>query len=73
MTARQVRRHCRLDAAAADLLRRADHRLDLSARAHHRVLKVARTIADLAGRGTIASQDIAEALDFRGRSNGIAG
>lgn len=54
-----------LDATAEQMLKQAIQHLKLSARAYHRVLKVARTIADLAGRAEIASSDIAEAVQYR--------
>ncbi len=65
MGAREVRRHCRVDAAAEGLLRTALARLGLSARAYHRVLKLARTIADLAGQDAIAAEHVAEAIRYR--------
>jgi magnesium chelatase family protein len=65
LTSRDIDRHCRLDAAGASLLESAVERLRLSARAYARVLKVARTVADLAGRDAIASEDVAEALQYR--------
>ena len=60
-----VDRHCAPDAAARTLLAQAMARLSLSARACHRVLKVARTIADLAGVPTVRAPDVAEALAYR--------
>lgn len=54
-----------LDAAAEQMLKQAIHHLKLSARAYHRVLKVARTIADLAGHEQMVSGDIAEAVQYR--------
>jgi len=65
MGARDIRRHCRLGAPAEELLRAAMTRLGLSARAYHRVLKVARTIADLAGEDQIATAHVAEAIQYR--------
>ena len=65
MTAPQLREHCGLDAAGRKLLRGAVDRLGLSARAHHRILKVARTLADLAGEPEIASLHLAEAIQYR--------
>lgn len=65
MTGRLLRRHCRLDDHSARLLEKAAERLALSARAHDRVLKVARTIADLDGRESLEARDVAEALQFR--------
>lgn len=56
---------CALDAQGSALLRQAFHQLRLSARAHSRILKVARTIADLDGRAQIAATDIAEAIQYR--------
>lgn len=56
-----------LDDRARQLLRTAVERLDLSARAFHRTLKLARTIADLAGSDTIAQQHLAEAVQYRER------
>src|SRR5260370_3544277 len=55
----EVRKYCELDPAAQPLLRAATQRLQLSARAFHRVLKLARTIADLAGCETIAAPHLA--------------
>jgi magnesium chelatase family protein len=60
-----VRRHCLPDAAGARLLEAAVARLGLSARAYDRVLKVARTIADLAGAAGVEAAHVAEALQFR--------
>jgi len=57
--------HCVPDAEGAALLARAMTRLSLSARAYHRVLKVARTIADLAGNDTVCSGHVAEAIGYR--------
>ena len=65
MTPRQLARHCPLPPAGRELLARATARLGLSARAHDRVLKVARTIADLAGADAIAVEHLAEALAYR--------
>jgi magnesium chelatase family protein len=62
-----VRKLCTVDPAAQPLLRAATQRLQLSARAFHRVLKLARTIADLAGAETIGAPHIAEALQYRPR------
>lgn len=65
MSQPELERHCRLDAAPEQLLRRALNELGLSARGTVRVLKVARTIADMAGHAEIASEDIAEAIQYR--------
>jgi hypothetical protein len=65
MSARHITVHCRVDAQAEKLLERATDRLGLSARAVHRVLKVARTIADLAGSESVAAGHVAEAIRYR--------
>jgi magnesium chelatase family protein len=65
MTAREVRRQCRLGPAADTLLRQALAKLGLSARAYTRVLKLARTIADLAGAPDIAPVHVSEAIQYR--------
>ncbi|MEY4885594.1 MAG: hypothetical protein RL151_903, partial [Bacteroidota bacterium] len=54
-----------LDAVCNDLLRTAMERLNLSARAYDRILKVARTIADLTGSEDIRTEHLAEAIQFR--------
>jgi magnesium chelatase family protein len=65
MSVREVRDFCRLDTAGESVLRAALQRLGLSARAYHRVLKLARTIADLEGVDRIASRHVAEAIQYR--------
>ncbi len=65
LTDRQVRALCHLEGAARGLLDSAFERLGLSARAMSRILKVARTLADLAGRPKIAAADVAEAIQYR--------
>jgi len=62
---REIDRHCATDREGDQLLRHALARLLLSARAYHRVLRVARTIADLAGKSTIAAEHVAEAIQYR--------
>ncbi len=62
---RELESCCRLDAESRRLLQMSMDRLGLSARAYSRILKVARTIADLAGREDITPSDIAEAVQFR--------
>ncbi|MCC7327580.1 MAG: YifB family Mg chelatase-like AAA ATPase [Burkholderiales bacterium] len=61
----EIPQHCLPDAAGAALLAQAMTRLGFSARAYHRILKVARTIADLAGADTIAPRHLAEAIGYR--------
>jgi len=63
---------CALDDDGRALLAAASRRLGLSARAHHRVLRVARTIADLAGEETIATAHLAEALGYRQLDRAVA-
>ena len=62
---REIEANCRPDSAGAALLANAMARLSLSARAYHRILKVARTIADLAGEDAITAPFVAEAVGYR--------
>ncbi|HXF55522.1 MAG TPA: YifB family Mg chelatase-like AAA ATPase, partial [Hyphomicrobiaceae bacterium] len=62
---RELRRHCRLDDKGRRLLETATERLGLSARAYTRILRVARTIADLAGEAALHSGHVAEAIQYR--------
>ena len=65
MNTRQVRHHCKLDDAGERLLETAIARMGLSARAHDRILKVARTVADLEGVPNVQSKHLAEAVHYR--------
>jgi magnesium chelatase family protein len=65
LAVREIERDCALGDAERTLLERAMEKLSLSARAYHRVLRVARTIADLAGRERIAREHLAEAVQYR--------
>jgi magnesium chelatase family protein len=65
MAARDVRRHCGLSGSVETLLRTAVTRLGLSARAYHRVLKIARTIADLCGSEALSPAHVSEAIQYR--------
>jgi magnesium chelatase family protein len=65
MTPEILARHCRLDAAGQRLLDGAFERLGLSARALDRILKVARTLADLASSPTLRAAHVAEAIQYR--------
>jgi len=71
MSGRQVRRFCPVPADATRLLAQAVSRLGLSARGHDRVLKVARTIADLAGCERITAEHVSEAVQYRGLDRGL--
>lgn len=66
MDERGVEAHCRLDSGAERFLLTAMTALGITARGHHRILKVARTIADLAGSAPIGQEHIAEAVQYRG-------
>jgi magnesium chelatase family protein len=61
----EVRKFCKLDETSESLMRSAMSQLNLSARAYHRILKLARTIADLGGSDTIQQAHLAEALQYR--------
>jgi magnesium chelatase family protein len=63
----EVETYCEVDDTSRSLLSSAMNQMQLSARAYHRVLKLARTIADLKGDATLTSSHIAEALQYRPR------
>lgn len=65
MGAKDVRKHCKLTGNAKELLQKAFDAFGLSARAHDRILKLARTIADLAKKDSILDEHIAEAIQYR--------
>ena len=65
MRVAEIHQFCELDDAGQQLVKAAMAQLQLSARAYHRILKLARTIADLAGEENIQSTHLAEALQYR--------
>lgn len=65
LSVKEIDKFCALDTTSENLLKQAISRLNLSARAYHRILKVARTIADLSGVEKINNQHIAEAIQYR--------
>ncbi|GIV64930.1 MAG: hypothetical protein KatS3mg046_190 [Bellilinea sp.] len=64
----EIRKYCVLDETGTNLMRTAMQQFQLSARAYHRILKLARTIADLAGSSNIQTAHLAEALQYRHRN-----
>jgi magnesium chelatase family protein len=67
MTNKEVREYCTIPQDALHLLRIATEQYHLSARSYTRILKVARTIADLAASDNISTEHVAEALQFRSK------
>jgi len=65
LTNKQLEKFAKLDATAKNLLTTAAEKLNLSARSYFKTLRVARTVADLAGRENVAAEDVAEALRYR--------
>ncbi|MGI6097697.1 MAG: YifB family Mg chelatase-like AAA ATPase [Dethiobacteria bacterium] len=65
MNTKQVQRYCQLSRTARGILRQAYEKLGLSVRAHERILKVSRTIADLEGKEEIKAEHVAEAIQYR--------
>jgi len=65
MGSKEIRAYCALDESTLELLKMAMHDMNFSARAYDRILKVARTIADLAGSEQISSDHISEAIQYR--------
>jgi magnesium chelatase family protein len=71
LSAKEIDQYCKPDSAGEKLLRGAMTRLNWSARGYHRVLKVARTIADLGGADQVASTHVAEAIQYRRALNDV--
>jgi magnesium chelatase family protein len=65
MTPRLIKKHCELDAEAAQFLEHAMSEMNFSARAHDRILKVARTLADLSDQDKISADHVMEAVQYR--------
>jgi magnesium chelatase family protein len=65
MGTKEINTHCQINEEAEGILKEAVKNLNLSARAYYRILKLSRTIADLAGIAEIQTQHILEALSFR--------
>jgi len=65
MSNRHIKKYCEIDEVSADLLESAIDKLGLSARAYNRILKIARTIADLEGLADIQVDHISEAIQYR--------
>ena len=74
MGSRHIKNHCQIDEASHRLLEAAIDKLGLSARAHNRILKIGRTIADMAGKPAIQADHISEAVQYRSldRGKGLA-
>jgi len=70
MSSRHIKKYCRVDDASNTLLESAIDKLGLSARAYNRILKIARTIADLEGEKDITAVFIAEAIQYRNLDRG---
>ena len=65
MSPKQIKSHCELDQAGEGMMQMTMTELNLSARAYDRILKVSRTIADLAGSKSVQAEHVAEAIQYR--------
>jgi magnesium chelatase family protein len=72
MASKDIREWCRLDAAGEELLKMAITKLKLSARTYDRILKVGRTIADMAGSAEIRPEHLSEAIQYRSLDRNLA-
>ena len=71
MSSREIRKYCKLDKECKSLLKTCVNELGLSARAHDKVLRVSRTIADLAESAEILSEHLSEAISYRTLDRGL--
>ncbi len=71
MTSKHMREHCKIDNSSSALMEQAMNQLNFSARAHDRILKVSRTLADLSGQENIHSDHIMEAIQYRSLDRGL--
>jgi len=70
MISRHIKKHCKINEASCNILESAIDKLGLSARAYNRILKIARTIADLEGESDIRVDHISEAVQYRNLDRG---
>jgi magnesium chelatase family protein len=68
MSGRHIKKYCQINTHSAALLESAIDKLGLSARAYNRILKIARTIADLAGDANLQTRHVSEAIQYRTRN-----
>ena len=73
MQSREIREFCKLDSAGEDLLKIAITKLGLSARAYDRILKVGRTIADMADSAEVRREHVGEAIQYRSLDRNLSG